>query len=181
MYLVEFDNHVLSYEEQPLQIGYSIAGKLHHYTPDFLIHHDNSTKYIVEVKPKKKLLDQTIINRLQAVAPLFEEQGCKFLVAADDMIRVQPKLKNIKLLWKYARTPLLTHYQAFCEDIFCRKPAITLSDLIDFFASKRLGREVVFALIFHRIIEFDLMNPLSATSTLVLAQNVIWPVENRDF
>ena len=53
IYLLEFDSEVLSYQEQPLRIQYVRDGRVHKYTPDFLVKRANR-RQIIEVKPERK-------------------------------------------------------------------------------------------------------------------------------
>ena len=98
IFLLEIDPEVITYTEQPLRLQYQFKGKAHHYTPDFLVEKPNSTQ-IIEVKPEEKLTKEETLLLFQIVAPLFHEAGYEFVVVTDNMIRSQPKLDNIKLLW----------------------------------------------------------------------------------
>lgn len=48
--ILEFDNIVVSYEEQPLKIKYMLKAKNTRYTPDVLVTYANGSKKIFEVK-----------------------------------------------------------------------------------------------------------------------------------
>lgn len=176
IYLLEFDTQVISYAEQPLKVSYRFNTKIHHYTPDFLKHSCNK-KQIIEVKPKKKLLEIKIIEMLHIVAQLLENEGYEFLVVTDEQIRIQPKLNNIKLLWKYARKPLPSWYQAYCEECFQNKNAVSLKEVIDFFSTKNISKETIFALMYHQVFDTDLMLPITDISLLRLSMNYNWPIQ----
>jgi hypothetical protein len=64
---------------------------------------------VVEVKPASKQQEEKNLALWRHIAPLCLEQNMKFAVVTDTMIRQQPCLDNIKLLYKYARSsnPLL--------------------------------------------------------------------------
>ncbi|OUL29652.1 hypothetical protein BV378_05615 [Nostoc sp. RF31YmG] len=105
MYLLETDPDVLSYESQPLSIFYNFAHRQRRYTPDFLVER-RSRKLLIEVKPASKVDSLKNLKLFRIIAPICQEQGWEFVVVTDEMIRVQPQLNNLKLLYKYICKPL---------------------------------------------------------------------------
>jgi len=106
MYLLDYDRNVSYWHEQPLRIHFSHGGKVHRYTPDLEVHRA-SQKQLIEVKPKHQVDSGKWEVLFRAASSICEEEGYQFLVVTDEIIRVQPRLENVKLLWKYARTPVL--------------------------------------------------------------------------
>ena len=166
IYLLEFDPDVLHYKEQPQRISYHRNGKERHYTPDFLVIRAN--KQIVEVKPEYQAAKEENIALFQAVAPLFHQEGYEFVVVTDTMIRTQPRLDNIKLLTKYARTSITPQHQIACHDFFASKDEVRLGGLIQFFAARGFEIQVVYALLYWGIIAIDLMKPIESSSIVYI-------------
>lgn len=167
IYLLEFDPDVLFYQEQPLQLCYHSKGKERHYTPDFLVGRP-ALKQIVEVKPKEKVAKEENALLFQIVAPLFEEEGFEFLVVDDAMIRVQPRLNNIKLFLKYARTWLAPQHYIYCHEFLHNRLRASLGETFQFFESKHIPRQVVYALIYQGILVVDLMEQINADTFVYL-------------
>jgi hypothetical protein len=167
IYLLEFDPDVTSYKEQPLTIFYNLNGKKRRYTPDFLVER-SAKRQIIEVKPEEHVMKEENALLFKSVAPLFNQEGYEFLIATDTMIRLQPRLSNIKLLTKYARTPINPQHQIGCHEFFARKQEASLDELIHFFAAKHEGIQVVYSLLYHGVISVDLMQPIEPDSPVLL-------------
>src|SRR5919206_3283789 len=104
VYLLEF-GRANFYEEQPLRIRYYMDGDKRHYTPDFLVEMGDK-KLIVEVKPAVKIVEEEYQTLFRIVSQICRQEGYDFVVVTDHMIRVQPRLQNIKILYRYAKMPL---------------------------------------------------------------------------
>jgi hypothetical protein len=167
IYLLEFDPDVISYKEQPLTIYYNSNGKKRRYTPDFLVERA-AKRQIIEVKPEEHVTKEENALLFKSVTPLFNQEGYEFLIATDTMIRTQPRLSNIKLLTKYARTPINPQHQIECHEFFARKQEASLDEIINFFAAKHEGIQVVYSLLYHGVISIDLMQPIEPDSLVLL-------------
>jgi hypothetical protein len=167
MYLLEFDPEVISYREQEPRIRYWVDSKEHRYTPDLLVGRKHK-KQIIEVKPKKALMDETYNLLFHIITPICREQGYEFVVWTEDGIRMQPRLEIVKTLWRYARTPLHPQHQIYCHEFFSARREAGLEETARFFASKKITKRVVFALIYWGIISIDLTTPIGPNSVLRL-------------
>jgi hypothetical protein len=167
MYLLEIDSDVISYREQPGRIYYTLDGKRRHYTPDILVERRRE-KQLVEVKPKKKAEAEEYRRLFRIATETCRREGYEFRVATDEMIRLQPRLNGAKLLYKYARTPLLPQHQIVCHELFTVRREATLGEVARFFASRGIGRQVVYALIFRGVLSVDLMRPLNGDAVVRL-------------
>jgi hypothetical protein len=81
---------------------------------------------------------------------------------------VQPRLNNIKLLWRYARTPIAPQHQILCQELLSGCRQIRFAEAIRFFEAHGVTREVVYALIYRGVLATDLMQPLDAAATIYL-------------
>lgn len=160
---LEFDPNVTSYRAQAARIFFELDGKRRHYTPDFLCERKVGPPQIIEVKPKKRL-SPWFLQLYRIITPICEREGFEFVLYTEFEIRTQPFLDNVKLLWKYARTPLYPSHEVLCYKFFSLTPEATLEDLFEFFVSRNLEKQVVLALLYHRIISTDLSIPLGTNS-----------------
>lgn len=125
MYLLETDPDVLSYHSQPLSIFYRFNHRQRRYTPDFLVE-GRHKKLLVEVKPASKVNSDKNLSLFRAIAPICQEKGWEFVVVTDAMIRVQPQLNNLKLLYKYAGEPLSINNTLDCYQYFQRQVSTSI-------------------------------------------------------
>jgi hypothetical protein len=152
-FILELDSDVKLFREQPCTIEYFLDGKKHRYTPDLLVVRSNRSQ-IIEVKPKSKVKKYDQLFRM--VALICREHGYEFVVATDVEIRQQPRLNNLKLLWRYSRIIIYPQHQIACQNFFRMKHKATLGELFEFFAKIGVGRQVVYALLCRGIVECDL-------------------------
>lgn len=167
MYLLDFDPDVKSFKEQPCHIRYMHDGRKRSYTPDLLVLRGDQ-KQLVEVKPAKKAAAEKSQQLFHAVSPICERAGFNFTVMTDEVILRQPRLDNVKALWRYARTPLHTQHQIYCEEFFRGRCSANLAEVFGFFASKGAPPQVVYALLFWGALDFDLTQPLNPDSLVHL-------------
>jgi hypothetical protein len=169
MYLLDYDRDVSYWHEQPLRIRFSHGAKVHRYTPDLEVHRA-AQKQLIEVKPKHEVDSGEWDVLFRAASSVCEQEGYEFLVVTDEIIRLQPRLENVKLLWKYARTPVLPQHQIICSELFqSRKDQpVTLDDLIQIFTSKQIPTQTLYSLLFWGALEFDLMQPLDRDSRITM-------------
>lgn len=169
IYLLEYDREVTAYEEQPDRIHYVLDGEKHYYTPDFKV--DKSGKIqIVEVKRKKEVDKGTHTILFREIKWQCRQNGQEFVVATDEMIRVEPKLRNIKLLYRYARILVLVHHQVLCQRFFRNRGEATIRALYEFFSSEGIehGLQVIYSLLYWGYLEIDLMQMIELESTVWL-------------
>lgn len=163
IYLLEFDPDVTSYQEQPPTISYVLNGKKRRYTPDFLVERRDK-RQIIEVKPEEHITKEKNLLLFNSVAPILSQEGYEFNLVTDKAIRIQPRLANIKLLTRYARTPIDPQLQIACHEFFIGKHEVRLSDVASFLADKNLGMQFLYSLLYWGILLTDLMEPIESHS-----------------
>jgi hypothetical protein len=163
-YLLEIDPDVITFKEQPLKIMYVLDGKVRYYTPDLLVIRKNK-KQLVEVKPKNKL--QKYIHIFHVISQICEQNGYEFVVLTEKVIRQQPRLNNIKLLWKYSRTVINPQHQIACREFFLKRHVSSLKEVREFFESIGARVQVAYGLLYWGLLEIDLINQPINLSTSV--------------
>lgn len=169
IYLLEIDPEVLSYCEQPFTISYTENRKPRRYTPDFLVARPNK-KQVIEVKPSHRVETERNLKLFRKIAPICTANNQEFIVVTEAMIRVQPRLNNIKLLYKYARVPLsLSNYLA-CLQYFQSTEPIRLLDAEQDLKTQGISRSLLLRLIWCGFLVTDLMQSINASSLIQLSK-----------
>lgn len=107
IYLLEYDDNVKYYLEQPLEIEYvDSQGNKRQYYPDFLIEYfDEQIPRLVEIKYESTLISKVseLREKFHAAKLFCEEKGFEFCVITDLQIRSEKKieLNNFKFLDRY--------------------------------------------------------------------------------
>lgn len=119
MYLLEIDPDVVFFRGQYPQLKYTLDGKPHTYTPDVLIQRKSKDReQVVEVKSASKVSSEKNASLFQIVAPIYQKLGYGFLIITDELIQLQPKLNNIKLLHRYSRVSFTLQNFISCKKYF---------------------------------------------------------------
>jgi len=167
MYLLDFDPQVTYWHEQPFKFRYVLNGTTHFYTPDIEVHRDGK-KQVIEVKSQQQVDSGDFDSIFRSATSICQDEGYEYVVVTDRVIRQQPKLDNIKKLWKYARTPILPQYQLLCAELFQanQSESVELGDVLAFFTTKNVAVQAVYAMMFWGILTFDLMEPLNEFTSI---------------
>ena len=101
--LLEFDETVKSYQEQPFKVYYIYQDKKRRYTPDTLVNYIDSTQKIFEVKPMFKIknnieLQEKIELQKQKIK---EEKNLELLIFTDENMN-KIYMNNIKIIYNFA-------------------------------------------------------------------------------
>jgi hypothetical protein len=168
MYLLEIDPDVVSYRSQPLKISYTLNHQLRQYTPDFLVER-RSREQIVEIKPEKRLNQEYNLQLFQAITKLGQSQGWEFVVITDKMIKKEPLLSNLKLLYRYAQIRLTLQNLMVCHQYFNNQPPIPLLTAQKYLQPQGITQGMLLKLIFLGFLETDLRNQVIAQSQISLS------------
>jgi hypothetical protein len=169
IYLLEIDPNVKAYLSQPFKISYQEQGKLRTYTPDFWVKRMEKEQ-VVEVKADSQIKKSQNQQLWRIITNWCWQQGWDFLVVTDLMIRQQPKLQNIKLLFKYSRTNITQQNYWDCYNYFSQKQAITLQQAEQDLKGKGISKNQLYKLLYWGFLETDLSQTLSEESLIKLPQ-----------
>lgn len=102
IYLLDYDEKVTAFEEQPFRIYYQFEGKECFYTPDFMVD-INGKKWLYECKPEKFKNKPENVRKFEAARAWCKKHDFTFSVVTHKDIHAGCKLTNVKILTKYAR------------------------------------------------------------------------------
>jgi hypothetical protein len=165
IYLIEFDKSVTKYQEQPFKVKYFLDGKQCLYTPDFFVEIQNK-RQVIEIKPQSKIENEEFIHFSNHMTDFFAKEGYEYLVITDSTIRLQPKLSNIKLLWRYARMPITTKHQILIHELFANSSSISFSEICSFLCQAKEQKELIYALLFHGYMLTDIEQQITPESVI---------------
>ena len=130
IYLLEFEQDVTWYAEQPLTIPYHYERKERDYTPDFhIIRVDRNI--LVECKPQELVKSDENRPKFDAARAWCAAREWTFQVVTDAQLRSGYRLRNVKLLMQFARykiEPEVTgHIRAF---LYTTLAPVTVADVM---------------------------------------------------
>jgi hypothetical protein len=171
IYLLDFEQDVEWFAEQPVTISYQYQGKTRKYTPDFHVIR-NGQDTLVECKPEKRV-HSTENQRKFAAAQLWcSTRGWTFQVVTDTQLRSGYRLQNVKLLTQFARYDISpgakTRIRAFLS---VASSPVTVADVMAHAAPNkpRSATIPVLHMAFHHELVVPLDNaPISADSSVAL-------------
>lgn len=167
LYLFEFSPQVLAIREQPFKFFYADGTRTRRYTPDFALTLSDQSQLVVEVKPSKSLAKPEIQAKLAAISDAMTRQGHRFLVLSDDVIRAEPRLSNLKLLFPHLRHPVSDamrwRLRALAE---ASSPGAIL--LVKELAEQFGGLPAVLHLLAHGLIWADSLQPIDQNTPVSL-------------
>jgi hypothetical protein len=102
LYLLDYEQDIEWFEEQPVAIEYERDGKKLHYTPDFHIVRAKRD-VLVECKPWVFVDKDENKHKFEVAQAWCASRGWEFRVVTDKHIRDGFRLENVKLLTRYAR------------------------------------------------------------------------------
>lgn len=174
LFFLEHDPAVLSYEEQPFRISITKDdGKHQSYVPDFLVVRKNA-KELVECKPADRLEHRSTKRQIAIGERWAAENDHEFIVITDMDLRTGPKLDNLRILWRYARSSVPYNVTERVLMRLKHQPrGVTLGDLAAYSESKpgsMAHAHYFYNLLFWHVLAADLSQPLSPASLIWLPQ-----------
>lgn len=170
LYFFEYSPDVLEYEEKPFTIEWPLDGNVwRKYTPDYLVV-EKHRKLIVECKPSTKLDTDGSKQQFKIGRAWCAQNGHEYHILTDTEIRSGFRLKNIKLLWKYARID--TPHEVFwgLQDYLSDNGHVATIDGICQHLNQVHGqpsasyRQFIYNLLFHHRLQFDIETQMTTQS-----------------
>lgn len=172
IYLLEYDERITSFEEQPLRIEYKIEEKEHTYTPDFQAVVDGEN-WLYECKPEKFVRKGDNPLKFAVAEKWCESQGWGFQVITAELIRSGYRLKNVKYLTGFARfivhPILIAKIMAFFQEKQTARLADVVANLPEY-SSKEIY-PALFRMAYHHQLSLPIDNePISPATEVKLAK-----------
>lgn len=101
--LLEFDETVKSYQEQPFKVYYIFQDKKRRYTPDTLVNYTNDTQKVFEVKPIFKIQNDVELQEKIGLQKqkIKEEKNLELSIFTDENMN-KIYMNNIKIIYNFA-------------------------------------------------------------------------------
>lgn len=101
--LLEFDETIKSYQEQPFKVYYIYQDKKRRYTPDTLVNYIDSTQKIFEVKPMFKIKNDVELQEKIGLQKqkIKEEKNLELSIFTDENMN-KIYMNNIKIIYNFA-------------------------------------------------------------------------------
>lgn len=102
-YYLEFNDEVISYEEQPFKMYYQLNGSRTRYTPDILVTYKEGSKKLYEVKYQNDIdSDEELQYKLSILKDEVPAQKQMPFEVLTDLMLDDVYMKNCTFLYKYA-------------------------------------------------------------------------------
>ncbi len=172
IYLLDYDDRIEWFEEQPLTIEYQQDDQVLHYTPDFQLL-EAGQSVLVECKPERFVDTDENRRKFVAAQAWCAQRGWEFRVVTDHRVRKGFRLQNVKRLTHYARLNLEPILRSQIIAWLQTSPTpLTLQDIVNGLGptDPNVALSGLLHLAFHHLINLPLDTvPLSAT------MRVSWP------
>lgn len=166
LYLLDFDQGVTSYQENPFEVAYDRAGESGVFVPDLLVCREGRRQLITLTSEENSLGIEPLGSfhaRLRGCLQLDYE----YRLVTESDVRKRPLLDNVKALWRYAGAEVeAAEYQLKCLEFFGRGGCAPLGEVIEFFETNGASAREVFALAFRGILLTDMNAPLTRQSLI---------------
>lgn len=140
--LLEFDENVISYAEQPITINYEYKdGSKRRYTPDSLVTYKDGTERYYEVKYINEIRnDSELREKLDFLKSYFyDEHTLRFDIFTDEEIG-KIYLNNLKFLYKFAFIPQDNKKIVKINKILNKVDNISVKELLNVLSDKQMDQ-----------------------------------------
>ena len=166
LFLMEFDDTVVSYTTQPFSIFYQLNGRKTRYSPDILAKSIDGIFESIEVKPLNKLLQPKNVYKFNILSDLFpREVGHKLKVLTDEDINKGHRIANYQQLYPYRQEKLLVTDH---EIITASPKSLTFDELVKLyspFSESHFGSAM--RLVAHGFFEWNEFERLCGSTLLI--------------
>lgn len=168
--LLEFNEDVSFYEEQPFTIKYFRCGREYKYTPDCLVHYKNSETVpcVIEVKFSDEInRDKTFYDlKFKAIEEYIVKNDMNFSLFTELQIRTK-FLENAQFLYRFAFLDRPQKVQVILNNV-SENSKQTVSDVISRISDNKYEQAeylpFLWQAVFSRQLFMDLQSPLSNNS-----------------
>jgi hypothetical protein len=174
--LLEFQNSVVAYEEQPLKIQYKLKAKNTRYTPDVLVTYNDGSQKIFEVKYQSNIdSDPKLQHKISVLKEEIARQMSLPLETFTDAQIDQVYLKNCIFLYKNAFIPNNNALTAKVLESFNNLHSpVSIKSFLELLSTKRTEQLRILPYLWHEIFKNTAlvnMNKPLTMSSLLLTRN----------
>lgn len=174
--LLEFQNNVVAYEEQPLKIQYKLKAKNTRYTPDVLVTYNDGSQKIFEVKYQSDIdSDPKLQHKISVLKEEIARQMSLPLETFTDAQIDQVYLKNCIFLYKNAFIPNNNVLTTKVLESFNNLPSpVSIKSFLELLSTKRTEQLQILPYLWHEIFKKTTlvnMNKPLTMSSLLLTRN----------
>jgi hypothetical protein len=172
IYLLEYDNHVVSYEERPFSISYRVSSQIRQYTPDFRVIWKDQRPRLIACMTSAAANSLAALPRLTAAQLWCQDHDHDFAVVTETHIQSQSTLlSNLELLAVHAFAPIpRPTYEYLLNRIisiggpFSPEELVQRTPLLHPIQTK----STIWSLVYHGELLTDLTQPLHFATTPLL-------------
>lgn len=174
--LLEFQNNVVAYEEQPLKIQYKLKAKNTRYTPDVLVTYNDDSQKIFEVKYQSDIdSDPKLQHKISVLKEEIARQMSLPLETFTNAQIDQVYLKNCIFLYKNAFIPNNNVLTTKVLESFNNLPSpVSIKSFLELLSTKRTEQLQILPYLWHEIFKKTTlvnMNKPLTMSSLLLTRN----------
>lgn len=161
--VIDLNPRVRRIRHQPHQLSYLWSGQRVSYTPDFELEMVSGT-YIVEVKTRREYMHKEILReRLSQIRKVYESIGLSFMIAFDDVIRMEPRFSNLCEMSRYQSTIVSPRDKAAVLDHLAGCGSDTLANCAAL-VTETHGNSALLSLASNHLVELDMSQRLSGST-----------------
>ncbi|MGA7305222.1 MAG: TnsA endonuclease N-terminal domain-containing protein [Rhodothermales bacterium] len=164
---LEWSPHVECYQTQPPQLAFHHGTRIRRYTPDVLLQTSNRELIYREVKTRRALRDEKVIEKLLAFRASCFARGIGFEIVTDDQIR-RPPLRILCTLYRYAHLEPKAAQLEGLLSLFEARKAITVAQAFAACDNLQIPRTVVPWAMFHGYLAWPQEDQFHSALPLIL-------------
>ncbi|MEZ8295544.1 TnsA endonuclease N-terminal domain-containing protein [Vibrio splendidus] len=163
----EFSPQIITFEAQPIGFEYFIEGKVHRYTPDFLVTYKDSYQSFYEIKPKHIAEKDEFKEKFRAQKEQALGCGKDLHVLTDDDIQIYPLLDNLRIIHRYACDERLNSIQRNILNLFKKYGELRIEQVVQYSSvhSSQLLPSL-YDLIARQLLSIDMHQPIGWQSPI---------------
>lgn len=169
VHLLEIDSDVESYSNCNFKLEFIYSEQKHYLSPNFIVKR-NEKSYLTYLLPNNQK-NPNQLSKLKFISDLCREKNYILQAITEEEIRQQPRLRNAKIIRKYAAKNLNDPFtRLLCYRLFKDKKEMLLNDVISFFVHNESSKRDVFRLIYQGILSININKPFDENALVTFAE-----------
>jgi hypothetical protein len=172
IYLLEIDSEVTQYERCAFKLSYSFLEKDCILKPNFVVKRHQQQCLVYLVRNNRK--DEISTQQLKFLTKICRQNGYLLQIISEDAVRLQPRLSNAKIIYKYATKSIEDPFLILlCYRLFENRKSLSLREVVSFFTTNAATKRDVFRLIYHGILSIDISQTFNEDVNVTFPNNFI--------